>query len=478
MRVPSLLPRGAGHHFVVYGDSCSGVPGAPHEKTLAAVNAAVRALDPPPQFVLFTGDEIAGLTPDHDALRAQWRHWLDREMGWLDRSGTPLWQTTSNHATWDRMSETVFRDVLDHLPRNGPPGQEGLSYWVRRDDLLLVFVHTLWSGLGGEGYVETKWLREVLERHADARHKLVLGHHPVHPVNGFSGPYQREIGPEHASAFWDALVDNGVLAYLCGHILAFDVQVHRGVLQVCTAGAGTAHRMPEGVEYLHFVQAALDASGLRYQVIDVEGTAREALTWPLAVPGPNDWKVLPSGRHDAPVTGSPYAGQIVGFRFRGRSASSDDGSAQTFLCAHDDAGLQPPLWVGLRGREQRLTVLIGPQPGRSPHYWHGPALAPPPHGYGPRRHPLPRAERTALVDAGRGVALGRRESVLADLVERRPCRARPRRPAVSRQGVDSGGIRQRDRLTTQCRNRAAWRGALNRSTVPFGCAAAARPNHA
>jgi hypothetical protein len=277
MRVPSLLPRGVGHHFVVYGDCCSGVPGAPHEKTFAAVNAAVRALDPPPQFVLFTGDEIAGLTPDADALRAQWRHWLDREMAWLDRSITPLWQTTSNHAAWDRESEDVFRDVLDHLPRNGPQGQEGLSYWVRRDDLLMVFVHTLWSGMGGEGFVETAWLRDVLRRHADARHKLVLGHHPVHPVNGFSGPYQREIGPEHAGDFWNVLVDNEVLAYVCGHILAFDVQVHRGVLQICTAGAGTAHRMPEGIEYLHFVQAALDGSGLRYQVIDVDGTVRETL---------------------------------------------------------------------------------------------------------------------------------------------------------------------------------------------------------
>ena len=79
------------------------------------------------------------------------------------------------------MSEAVFREMLGHLPRNGPPGQEGLSYWVRRGDLLLVFVHTMWTGLGGEGHVETTWLREVLHRHADARHKLVLGHHPVYP---------------------------------------------------------------------------------------------------------------------------------------------------------------------------------------------------------------------------------------------------------------------------------------------------------
>ena len=377
MRVPSLLPRGPGHHFVVYGDSCSGVPGAPHEKTLAAVNTAIGALDPPPHFVLFTGDEIAGLTPEAAALRAQWRHWLDREMAWLDRSRTPLWQTTSNHTTWDRESEFVFRDVLDHLPRNGPPGQEGLSYWVRRDDLLLVFVNTLWSGRGGEGYVETKWLREVLGRHADARHKLVLGHHPVHPVNGFSGTWQREINAEDSADLWDSLVDHGVLAYVCGHILAFDVQVHRGVLQICTAGAGTAHRMPEGVEYLHFVQAALDASGLRYQVIDVDGAVRETLAWPLAMPDPTDWKALSPGRHDALLTGGPFAGGLVGFRFRGRLTSADDGSAQTFLCAHG-AG-QPPLWIGLRGREQRLAVIVGPQPGRSPHYWHGPALGPPRH---------------------------------------------------------------------------------------------------
>ncbi len=203
--------------------------------------------------------------------------------------------TTGNHTTYDPASEAVFREVLHHLPRNGPPGQEGLSYWVRRGDLLLVFVHTLWTGLGGEGHVETKWLRTILHQHADARHKLVLGHHPVHPVNGFSGPYQREIGPEHAPAFWDTLVEAGVLAYLCSHILAFDVQVHRGVLQICTAGAGTLHRMPEGIEYLHCIQAALDAEGLRYQVLNTEGRVRERLSWPFVLPPERQWHALPAG---------------------------------------------------------------------------------------------------------------------------------------------------------------------------------------
>ena len=364
--IAALMPRGPGHQFVFYGDACSGVAGAPHERTFAGVNAVVRRLAPPPEFILFLGDEIAGYTADADSLRRQWRHWLDAEMGWLDRRAIPMWHTTSNHATYDAMSEDVFREVHHHLPRNGPPGQEGLSYWVRRGDLLLVFVHTLWTGLGGEGHVETDWLRDVLRQHADARHKIVAGHHPVYPVNGFAGAYQRDVGPEHAAAFWNVLSENGVLAYLCGHILAFDVQVHRGVLQICTAGAGTAHRMPEGIEYLHAVQAALDDDGLRYQVLDAEGVVRETLSWPLEVPPVDQWRQLEEARFGRD--------RIAAFRFVGRTAAAGTSTAQTFVAAYR-SGLRAPFWVGLSGPAQRLMVVLEPEPGRSPHYWLGPPLA-------------------------------------------------------------------------------------------------------
>ena len=363
--IPALMPRGPGHQFVFYGDACSGVPGAPHERTFAGINASVRRLEPSPEFILFLGDEIAGYTADADALRQQWRHWLDQEMAWLDRRATPMWHTTSNHATYDVMSEQVFREIHNHLPHNGPPGQEGLSYWVRRGDLLLVFVHTLWTGLGGEGHVETDWLRAVLRQHADARHKLVAGHHPIHPVNGFAGPYQRDVGPEHATTFWNVLIENGVLAYLCGHILAFDIQVHRGVLQICTAGAGTAHRMPEGIEYLHAVQAALDREGLRYQVFDAGGHVRETLSWPLAVPSVDQWRAL----DEAGICKD----RIAAFRFTGLTATASTSTAQTLLVGLH-AGRRAPLWIGLSGPLQRLTVILEPEPGRSPHYWLGPAV--------------------------------------------------------------------------------------------------------
>jgi len=370
--IPALLPRGSGYQFVLYGDSCSGVPGGLHEKTFASVNAVVRRLQPQPQFILFLGDEIMGLAPDAETLRAQWKHWLDAEMGWLDRRTTPIWHTTSNHATYDTMSEEVFREVLKQ-PENGPPGQAGLTYFVRRNDLLMVFVHTSWSGLGGEGHVETAWLEATLKEHRDARHKLVLGHHPVFPINGFSGAYQRELGPEYTGPFWDILANGGVLAYVCSHILAFDVQVHRGVLQICTAGAGTAHRMPEEIEYLHCVQAALDEKGLRCQVLDTAGVIRERLDWPVPIAGPLRWQELPHGETDALFAGRLTGGRIVELRLKGKTSSAG-AVAQTMFSA-SSPGAIAALWLGVRGPKQTLAVIVQREPGRSPIYWLGPDLA-------------------------------------------------------------------------------------------------------
>ena len=372
-QIPALLPRGTGHQFLLYGDACSGVADARHEQSFAEINAIIRRLDPSPEFIVFLGDEISGLTPDRNRLLAQWRHWLDAEMAWLDRRAIPMWHATGNHTTYDEMSEQVFREVLA-MPHNGPPGQEGLSYWVRRGDLLVVFVHTLWSGLGGEGFVETRWLEHVLSSHSDALYKLVVGHHPVFSVNGFAGPYQRDVESVSGALFWDILVKHGVRAYLCSHILAFDVQVHRGVLQICTGGGGTAHRMPEGIEYLHCVQMALDDAGLRYQVLDTKGEVREKLDWPS-----EGWRArhqleLATGSMPAPLA-FPAEHRRLELRFSGSSATAGTNHAQTLLCASRPNEM-PPLWIGLRGERQQLTAIIHYAAGRSPHYWLGPSIRP------------------------------------------------------------------------------------------------------
>lgn len=374
-KIPALLPHASGHQFVFYGDACSGVSGALHEETFAATNSIVQRLEPAPEFLIFAGDEIRGLTTSEEDLRSQWAFWFEEEMAWLDREKTPIYHCTSNHTTYNRMSERVFADVMRRMPRNGPVDQLGLSYFVRNGDLLMVFIHTSWSGQGGEGHIETRWLKSVLQANADARHKFVVGHHPVFPVNGYAGEYDIVIGREYASEFWQLLVDHDVFAYLCSHVLAFDVQVHDGVLQWLSGGAGTAHRMPEGIEYLHCVQAKIDNTGLQYQVLDQSGRVKERLSWPFSLDAMSPWitasstqlasKDLGLGSEMKPIVAIHVCAVLA----------EDSAAAQTLVAAYKDDESLPTLWVGLTGQCQRLTVTLAPTPGRSPQYWFGPSLA-------------------------------------------------------------------------------------------------------
>ena len=374
--IPTLpLKAAGGHHFVIYGDSCSGVPGALHESTFRQVNGVLQALDRRPQFICFLGDEIMGLSSDADALRAQWAHFFTQEMAWLDRRAIPLYHTTGNHSTYSRLSEAVFREVMAHLPPNGPPQQRGLSYFVRRGDLLMIFVHSGSWDLGGEGRVETEWLAQTLQQQADARHKLVFGHHPVWAVNGFFGDFQRHIERENGRRFWRVLVQHGVLAYVCSHILAFDVQVRQGVLQICSAGAGTAHRMPPETEYLHLLQAVLDEGGLRYQVIDADGRVREWLCWDWRIPPAAGWADFDadSGRAlPADALQDPRLARLLVWEITGQL--SEGAAPQTLLATQPEAGALPALWLGAGGRERRLMLMLSPRRNRSPHSWHGPPL--------------------------------------------------------------------------------------------------------
>jgi hypothetical protein len=109
-------------------------------------------------------------------------------------------------------------------------------------------------------------------------------------------------------------------------------------------------------------------------VLDTEGRVRERLSWPLQLADVGQWRTLPAGAGEALLAGGPYDDRIVGLRFTGRAAAAGDGSAQTLLSAFRP-DLQMPLWIGLRGVDQRLTVIVGPEVRRSPHYWYGPAIA-------------------------------------------------------------------------------------------------------
>lgn len=382
--IPALIPHDPdGHQFVAYGDCCSGIRGGGSEKIFAAVNDVVRRLMPQPDFYCWLGDSLADSREEAAELRAEWDYWLNVEMGWLDKS-VPFYRITSNHDSSNELSERVWREVFPDLPQNGPPGQEGLAYYVRRGNLLVIAANTSYFKGGGFGHVETEWLDRVLTENADASYKFVLGHYPVHPVNGYEQYPQWRIIPEQGEAFWNTLVKHRVLAYLTSHVIAFDVQVHDGVLQILSGGAGTQYGpggfMRGSTEYLHAVQMAVDREGLRYQVLDTAGKAREWLGWPFQLPASSSWESIWS---PAALLASvqernglePGDAWVCAWRFSGvlPDVSADD-TTQTLLCGWDAALGVPTIWVGLEGRPARLVVRLLPESGGAQQTWMGPEM--------------------------------------------------------------------------------------------------------
>jgi len=379
--IAALAPRDpTGRRFAFYSDCCSGVKGGPFESTLAAVNAVVSRLRPRPEFIAFPGDAIAGYTTDLAELRRQWKYWTDIEMQWLREPQIPLYQSTSNHHTYDLPSEEVYREVHQHLPQNGTGEERGLAYAVRNGNLAYISTHQP-DRTGPdrrEMALNVDWLDAILTGHADARFKLVAGHYPVWPINGYSLAPQWCLRENERERFWQVLVKHRVDAYLASHVIAFDVQVREGIPQIVSAGAGTVYGagggMPGETEGLHATEVVLDDSGLRYRVFDTRGSVREQAQWPPPPIAPEIWTRPAPPELSASLAPQRCRNQFVAWRFRGTLPAEPSDEEQTLLCGFDVQEGPPTVWIGFESGSRQLTVRLLPRPGTTTQVWRGPRL--------------------------------------------------------------------------------------------------------
>lgn len=370
-KINCLQPRDpSGHQFLFYSDSTSGQPGKPHEARHQKVIEMIKRLEHDPEFIAFPGDAVMTGSDER-----QWQHWLDVEMKWLKEKKYPLYQSTSNHHSLNPKSDELFRKYHPDIPQNGPKGLEGLAYYIREGNLLYVSTHQpIRSDYQGYDYMkdfsfsDTTWLDQVLEDNAEATYKLVVGHYPVFPVNGYLQAPQWCFKPEERAPFWNTLKKHRVDAYLCSHIIAFDVKVMDGILQICSGGAGTDFGpggfMPGMTEYLHAAQVAIDKQGLRYQVLDTAGEIKESLSWPFPSSDPESWK---QARELSLST--KEANHILLLQLKGRYIRPAPYQHSMELLTSEDGRF----WLGIDFRSERLMLRlylrdIGEQ------YWTGPAI--------------------------------------------------------------------------------------------------------
>jgi hypothetical protein len=364
--LPALTPAAGGRQFTILGDSTARKRGVQAD-TFDAVAGVIRSLTPRPEFLVHLGDHFWGNNSDEQDLRAQWREWVETSKALGD---LPMLHLAGNHTCFDAMSARVFREMVPPLlPGHAELATDGLQYAWRDGDLVFVVANPVFHG-GTEGRVDWQWVDAALARHRDARFRFVASHYPVFPVNGFRPPCWR-VGAEDAGPLWQTVVKHRVSAYLCAHLIAFDVQLHDGIPQICSGGAGYPLLYPPQTEYHHAVQLAVDSSRLAWQAVDTSGIVREQGAWPLDCPPVAEWPTVEAkGSAIEQLSGASPARDVLFMHFEGTGVvvSSEE---QTLITGWNDSSAPVAVWIGLDGT--RLQVRISSLRGEPTLYWRGPA---------------------------------------------------------------------------------------------------------
>jgi hypothetical protein len=273
--------------ILLLGDSCSGIPGTAEEVRFRRLVEAVLPHAGSADCLCYLGDHIAGYTADQNELARQWEHFLGLEFAPLAAAFAPVFHLPSNHTVYDPASAAFFAGrVQDPMPAGRLLLREGLNFAAEVGEAALIFLCTADARRRGQATIDLPFLSRALGAAAGARWRIVLGHHPLWPVNGYARFPLWCVAPAEARQAWAMLCAAGVSAYACSHIIAYDLQIHDGVPQICTAGAGTVYgpggAMPGAVEYPHFVVLDLEEGRMSWRVYDQLSTARDRFEWPMA----------------------------------------------------------------------------------------------------------------------------------------------------------------------------------------------------
>ncbi|MEX1224388.1 MAG: metallophosphoesterase [Pirellulales bacterium] len=122
------------------------------------------------------------------------------------------------------------------MPRNGPAGHVGRSFFVRYDNLLLITLDTFEDAGKRFAYTvgneQLEWMEKVLTEHKDAPFVIVQGHLPiVGPVKSKNSSASMLKGGTN-SGLWKLMVKHKVDAYLCGEHHRITVKKHDGIWQI------------------------------------------------------------------------------------------------------------------------------------------------------------------------------------------------------------------------------------------------------
>ena len=122
------------------------------------------------------------------------------------------------------------------MPKNGPANHIGRTFFVRKDNLLVVTLDTFEDQGKRFGYTVGKeqlaWLEKTFKANRDAEFIIVQGHLPiVGPVRSKNSSASMLKGGTN-SGLWKLMVKHGVNVYLCGEHHRITVKKQDGIWQI------------------------------------------------------------------------------------------------------------------------------------------------------------------------------------------------------------------------------------------------------
>lgn len=264
---PTATPAPAPWRFVVLGDTrTEGLHPPPAMAQIVQNAAAAR-----PEVALANGDLIYAMD-DEASVREQWRNWRAAVAPLGARYVLP---TPGNHDVQGHAWATdLMVEAFPELPRNGPPGYEGLTYALDHGGVRFISLH---SEVFGDphrlGEAQLAWLEQQLDENPN-RYTIVFSHDPAYPA----GPHtlsSLDAYPQERDRLWGLLREHGVTAYFAGHEHLYNRREIDGVTQIIAGASGSWPYPGWGGDFMHHVVAEVRPDGIELVVYDIEGTERD-----------------------------------------------------------------------------------------------------------------------------------------------------------------------------------------------------------
>ena len=238
--------------FVVFGDSpnpalntTTGI--SPYLSVIATAVAQEN-----PDLAIYVGDLVNGWiltneSPMYTNYSGQFRNWMDAVSpihNYTAGTGIPLYVMRGNHEdgldhTVLPLLETYRTTVASSMPKNGPPGEENLTYSFTHNGAKFIVTDDYIAHNGIKETVNQSWVDEQLTQ--DTRSFMfVFGHSPVYYVENETADFLYSLGvhPAEADTFWKSMVNNHVPAYFCGHTHMYVRGENKSVQQVICGNGG------------------------------------------------------------------------------------------------------------------------------------------------------------------------------------------------------------------------------------------------